>query len=98
MSKMTFYRWGPVLATAVAAVDQALWDIAGRYRGAPVHELLGGPVRERARVYSWVGGDEPNGVAESAAATCEAGFDAMKLNAAGLLERLDLLMARACAG
>src|SRR5947208_16181489 len=39
-----FYRGGAVLASAVAGLDQALWDIAGKARGLPVHELLGGPV------------------------------------------------------
>src|ERR1019366_5502312 len=45
MTKMTFYRCGPVLSTAVAAIDQALWDIAGKCYDVPVHQLLGGPVR-----------------------------------------------------
>jgi galactonate dehydratase len=39
----------------VSAYDHALWDIAGKQRNAPVHELLGGPVRDRVRVYSWIG-------------------------------------------
>jgi len=38
-----FYRGGPVLMSAIAGVDQALWDIKGKQFGAPVHELLGGP-------------------------------------------------------
>ncbi|WNV90422.1 hypothetical protein RM788_19700 [Umezawaea sp. Da 62-37] len=48
-----FYRGGPVLSSAAAGYDQALWDIAGEVRGVPVHELLGGPVRDRVRVHSW---------------------------------------------
>ena len=59
MTRAGFYRGGPVLSSAVAGLDQALWDIAGKVRQAPVHELLGGPVRDRIRMYSWVGGDEP---------------------------------------
>src|SRR5207244_10399055 len=81
LTKGGFYRGGPILASAVAGIDQALWDIAGKVRGAPVHELLGGPVRERARVYSWIGGDEPSALAEAAAAQVAAGFTAVKLNA-----------------
>lgn len=87
--KSGFYRGGPVLATAVSAYDHALWDIAGKSRGVPVHELLGGAVRDRARVYSWIGGDVPAEVAEHAAATREAGFTAVKMNASGRLTALD---------
>jgi galactonate dehydratase len=87
--KSGFYRGGAVLATAVSAYDHALWDIAGKYRNAPVHELLGGPVRDRVRVYSWIGGDVPSEVAERATAQREAGFTAVKMNAAGRLTGLD---------
>lgn len=89
MTKSTFYRGGAVLATAVAAIDQALWDIAGKWRQAPVHELLGGPVRDSARVYTWIGGDDPAQVAEAAAAAKAAGFDAVKMNASGVLDEID---------
>jgi galactonate dehydratase len=81
MTKAGFYRGGPVFASAVAGIDQALWDIAGKVYGAPVHQLLGGPVRDRVRVYSWIGGDEPAEIAEHATAQREAGFTAVKMNA-----------------
>jgi galactonate dehydratase len=89
MSKAGFYRGGPVFGTAVSGIDQALWDIAGKYRGAPVHELLGGPVRDKVRMYSWIGGDEPAEVADHAAAVRAAGFTAVKMNASARLEPLD---------
>jgi galactonate dehydratase len=89
LTKAGFYRGGPILSSAVAGIDQALWDIAGKAHGVPVHELLGGPVRERARVYGWIGGDDPSHVAESAAAQVEAGFTAVKLNAVGTSRSLD---------
>lgn len=89
LSKQTFYRGGPIFSSAVAGVDQALWDIAGKHFGVPVHQLLGGPVRERARVYSWIGGDEPAEVADHARAMREAGFTAVKLNASGRMAPLD---------
>ncbi len=89
MTKSTFYRGGAVLATAVAGIDQALWDIAGKHRGVPVYELLGGPVRDCARVYTWIGGDDPAEVADSAAQARAAGFDAVKMNASGPLEAID---------
>ncbi|GAA3666572.1 galactonate dehydratase [Lentzea roselyniae] len=76
-----FYRGGPVLSSALAGYDHALWDIAGKARGLPVHELLGGPVRDRVRAYSWVAGDRPDGVFEAVARQVEAGFSAVKMNA-----------------
>ncbi|GAA1719982.1 galactonate dehydratase [Fodinicola feengrottensis] len=85
MTKAGFYRGGPVRSSAVAGLDQALWDIAGKARDAPVHSLLGGPVRDLVRVYGWVGGDEPAELAESITAQVEAGFTAIKMNASGRL-------------
>lgn len=83
MSKGSFYRYGVILSSAVAGIDQALWDLLGRSVGLPVHQLLGGPVRDRVRVYAWVGGDEPDEVADQVAAQVEAGMTAVKMNASG---------------
>ncbi|MFD9292318.1 galactonate dehydratase [Streptomyces sp. NPDC060030] len=88
MTKGSFYRGGPVLSSAVAGLDQALWDIAGKVYGAPVHQLLGGPVRDRVRAYTWVGGDEPTQIAEAVREQVEAGFTAVKMNASGRMNRL----------
>jgi galactonate dehydratase len=85
MTKAGFYRGGPVLSSAVAGLDQALWDIAGKTYGAPVHALLGGHVRDRVPVYSWIGGDEPAELAEAAAAQVEAGLTAVKMNGSGAM-------------
>nr|WP_218908179.1 galactonate dehydratase [Micromonospora jinlongensis] len=85
LTKGGFYRGGPILSSAVAGLDQALWDIAGQAYGAPVHALLGGPVRDRVRVYSWIGGDEPDEVADAAAAQVTAGLTGVKMNACGRL-------------
>jgi galactonate dehydratase len=93
MSKSTFYRGGPVLSSAVAGIDQALWDLAGKTHGVPVHDLLGGPVRDRVRVYSWIGGDSPAQVAEQIAEQREAGFTAVKMNASGRLAAIDTVRA-----
>lgn len=89
LTKGGFYRGGPVLSSAVAGIDQALWDIAGKVRGVPVHELLGGPVRDRVRVYSWIGGDHPSDVAVAAQRQLDAGFTAVKMNGSGPLTPLD---------
>jgi galactonate dehydratase len=72
-----------VLSSALSGYDHALWDIAGKARQAPVHELLGGPVRDRVRVYSWVGGDRPDGIGEAVTRAVEAGFSAIKMNVSG---------------
>ena len=54
-----FYRGGAVHMSALAGIDQALWDIKGKALGAAGPCLLGGPVRQKMRVYSWIGGDRP---------------------------------------
>lgn len=47
----SFYRGGPILTSIVSGIDQALWDIKGKALGVPVYELLGGPTRDKIRVY-----------------------------------------------
>ncbi len=84
-----FYRGGPVLMSAIAGVDQALWDLKGKQFGAPVHELLGGPARNRIRVYQWIGGDRPADVGEAAREKVDAGFSALKMNATAELRPID---------
>lgn len=83
MTKGGFYRGGPVLNSAAAGIDQALWDIAGKRLGVPVHELLGGPVRDRVRAYAWVGGDSPAEIEDGILGRIDEGLTAVKLNAAG---------------
>lgn len=84
-----FYRGGPVLMSAIAGIDQALWDIKGKRYGVPIYELLGGRVRERVRVYSWIGGDSPHDVTEEARQRHDAGFSAIKMNATGAMEYIE---------
>jgi len=50
--RSAFFRGGNVLMTALSGIDQALWDIVGKYYEVPVYQLLGGPVRDRIRVYA----------------------------------------------
>jgi len=84
-----FYRGGPILSSAVAGIDQALWDIAGKVHGVPVHHLLGGPVRDRVRMYAWIGGDEPAEVADLAREQIAAGFTAVKMNGSGPMAAIE---------
>ncbi len=50
-----FYRGGPILTSALSGIDMALWDIKGKALGVPIYELLGGPTRDRVRVYAGAG-------------------------------------------
>ncbi|MFX3619107.1 MAG: galactonate dehydratase [Sporolactobacillus sp.] len=84
-----FYRGGPVLMSAIAGIDQALWDIKGKYYNAPIYELMGGKVRDKIRVYSWIGGDRPTDVGEAAKRLQESGATAIKMNATEELQYLD---------
>ncbi|MEB8344254.1 galactonate dehydratase [Streptomyces endophyticus] len=89
MTKGGFYRGGPVLSSAVSGIDQALWDIKGKFHGVPVHDLLGGAVRDRMRMYSWIGGDDPSEAAEHAAQRLEQGYRAVKMNVGGKMRHLE---------
>lgn len=80
MYRAGFYRGGPILMSAIAGIDQALWDIKGKVLGAPVYELLGGLVRDRMKMYSWVGGDRPADVIAGIRKLQAIGFDTFKLN------------------
>lgn len=80
-----FYRGGAILASAVAGIDQALWDIAGKVHNVPVYDLLGGPVRDRVRTYAWVESDDLGQLEAQIERRIEEGFDAVKLVASGRL-------------
>ena len=84
-----FYRGGPILMSAIAGIDQALWDIKGRCLGVPVADLLGGQVRDRIRVYSWIGGDRPADTAIAARSAADRGFTAIKMNGTEELQIID---------
>ncbi|KAG5638041.1 hypothetical protein H0H81_002161 [Sphagnurus paluster] len=76
-----FYRGGPVLMSALSGLDIALWDIKGKKLGVPVWQLLGGKVRDRVRVYGWIGGDRPADTLTAAIFRRSQGFTAVKMNA-----------------
>ena len=91
MYRGAFYRGGPILMSAIAGVDQALWDIKGKYHDAPIHQLLGGQVRDRIKVYAWVGGDRPADIVSSAQNAVNEGFSATKMNLTEELQVIDHL-------
>lgn len=57
MFRRGFFPADRILGAAIAAVDVALWDIRGKALGVPVHELLGGAVRDYVPAYVHVGDD-----------------------------------------
>jgi len=75
-----FYRGGAILMSAIAGIDQALWDIKGKALGVPVYQLLGGLVRDRMKMYSWVGGDRPADVIDGINTLREIGINTFKMN------------------
>ena len=60
ISRGSFYKGGPIKTAILSGIDMALWDIKGKIYGVPVYKLLGGPTRDRIRVYGEV--NKENGV------------------------------------
>ncbi|NVM75272.1 galactonate dehydratase [Duganella sp. SG902] len=89
MYRAGFYRGGAIFMSAIAGIDQALWDIKGKVLGKPVYELLGGLVRDRMKMYSWVGGDRPSDIIEQMRTLQKGGFNTFKMNATEELGMLD---------
>jgi galactonate dehydratase len=82
----TWARGGALGSTALSGVDIALWDLKGKILNRPVYELLGGPQRDRIRVYAngwYTNPGEPKQNAEEARSVVERGFDAMKFDPFG---------------
>jgi galactonate dehydratase len=65
MYRQSFWRMGVIGMSAISAIDQALWDINGKILGAPVHQLLGGRVRDKVRMYTHLGGGDMRSVYET---------------------------------
>lgn len=83
MYKHAFYRGGPVLTSALSGVEHALWDLAGKAAGVPVYKLLGGPLRDRIKVYAHCGGDTIEDLVSNAQARVAQGFLALKTGIRG---------------
>lgn len=84
-----FYRGGPILMSAISGIDQALWDIKGKYFNTPIYQLMGGACRDSIKVYSWIGGDRPTDVGAAAKSVVDAGFTAVKMNGTEELQYID---------
>ncbi len=79
MFRRQLFRGGSDMMAAIGAIDIALWDIKGKALEKPVYELLGGPTREKVRLYTHLGGNTPEALAEEAAARVEEGFTALRV-------------------
>lgn len=75
--------------SAISGIDQALWDIKGKFFGAPTYQLLGGKCRDKIKVYSWIGGDRPADVGNAARDIISRGFTALKMNATEEFQYVD---------
>jgi galactonate dehydratase len=84
-----YYRGGPVLMSALAGIDHALWDIKGKHYGAPIHELLGSHVRDKVLVHQWVGGEDREQIAKEAINRRNQGYKAIKMNATAEFRALE---------
>lgn len=85
-----FWVGGPILMTALSAIECALWDIVGKKLGVPVYRLLGGKCRDRLRVYAngwYFGASTPEAYAEKAAATVAQGYTALKWDPFGSADK-----------
>lgn len=87
----SFYHGGVHYMSALGGIEIALWDIAGKAAGLPVHRLLGGKIRDRVKVYRWAGGNNnaPQQAAEEAARVVSEGARAIKMNACPPLAAID---------
>ncbi len=76
-----YWRGGPVLMSALSAVECALWDILGKHLNVPVYQLLGGKVHDKVRIYvnGWFAGAQtPEEFGEKARIAVQRGVTAMK--------------------
>lgn len=78
----TYWRGGPVLMTALAGIDLALWDIKGKRAGLPVYSLLGGKTRDGALCYTHAGGRDFAEVEDSVRAAMAKGFRVVRAQVA----------------
>ena len=77
----SYWRCGPVLMSAISAVETALWDILGKSLGVPVYKLLGGKTVDKVRIYvnGWFAGAKtPEEFGEKARIAVKRGITAMK--------------------
>lgn len=78
MYRCAFYRGGPVMMSTIAGIDEALWDIKGKYLNTSVASLLGGTVRDKIKVYRSIHGNTPAELAADARLAVGQGYTLLK--------------------
>ncbi len=78
IQRSTFFR-STALSSALSSIDIALWDIKGQSHGVPVHDLLGGPTRNKVRSYAIAMGDTPDEIAAACVRVRDLGFNAARI-------------------
>ncbi len=86
-----FYQGGPVLMSAIAGIDQALWDIKGKFYNTPVYELLGGSVRDQVKLYGHFGGNTKEEMKASIDAAKAKGYTSFKTSIGGPVKFIDTM-------
>jgi galactonate dehydratase len=84
-----FYRGGPVLMSALSGIDQALWDIKGKFFNTPIYNLMGGKARDKVKVYSWITGETTEDLVKGILRAKSEGFEAVKMTATNQLQIID---------
>ena len=85
-----FMRGGPSTGSAIAGIDQALWDIKGKIAGLPVYQLLGGMARTSVRLYGHAGGMTADEAARNAAERVSRGITCIRFRAFHSYDDIDL--------
>jgi len=88
MYRGSYWTGGPVINSAISAIEIALWDIAGKHYDAPIYSLLGGPCRDKVRCYTSTSGNTPEELADNVEEAMNEGFTAVKFMAYGLNDRM----------
>lgn len=83
MHQNAYWRCGPIVNNAISGVDMALWDIKGKMANMPVYDLLGGKVREAARVYRHADGRTLEEVGDRVQAFMEDGVQVIRVQHGG---------------
>jgi galactonate dehydratase len=76
----TFWRGGPVLQSALAGIDIALWDVNAKALGVPLHRMLGGKARDRVLVYRHVYAPEPAELVQRSRALLDEGWTVLRIS------------------
>ncbi len=87
----TYYRGGAILVSALSGIEQALWDIKGKYYDMPIYEMLGGKVRDKIRMYSGCGGDTVEELVDNALQRKKAGLNGIKTGIQAPVRNIDTM-------